>query len=113
MWKSANQITYLSNIIILKWAAALANLFTLVAAAKAYPLPDGIISCHKILPGCTFIHETIFDDLYSGPGLGPKLSSDVLCHLIIFAPGHYCVSGPGAAWLMIFALFLRAIYDLV
>ena len=53
MWKSANQITYLSNIINLKWAAALANLFTLVAAAKAYPLPDGIISvirfCQAVL----------------------------------------------------------------
>ena len=39
--------------LILKWAAALANLFTLVAAAKAYPLPDGIISvirfCQAVL----------------------------------------------------------------
>ena len=39
--------------LISKWAAALANLFTLVAAAKAYPLPDGIISvirfCQAVL----------------------------------------------------------------
>ena len=59
------------------------------------------------------MYEIIFDDLYFGPGHGPKLSCDVLCHLVIFAPGHYCVSCPGAAWLMMFALLPRAIYDFV
>ena len=80
MWKSANQITYLSNIIILKWAAALANLFTLVAADKAYPLSHGIISvirfCQAVL-----LFMKLFLTIYN---LAPDSDQNcrVMCYVI-------------------------------
>ena len=70
--------------LISKWAAALANLFTLAAAAKAYPLSDGIVRVIRFCQAVPLFMK-LFLMIYN---LAPD--SDQNCHLMCYVIDHFC-----------------------